>query len=255
MRRCYVLSVLIMLGAVSPLQAEPSYFTNKIGMKFVWIPPGVFTMGSPLEEKGRNPLEVPHRVTLTSGFFMGVYPVTQDQWHKVVSSTGYIAPAEGFDLLNPSRFVNLGNNPVDSVSWDHCQNFLKALRAIDKRHYRLPTEAEWEYACRAGDIRPQVNAPLKKAKSTMPVGRFPPNAFGVCDMNGNVAQWCEDRLAPYPTGSVTDPQGPDKGGNRVLRGASWEDGPAAYRPAARGWDAPVNRGQGTYGFRVCITPK
>ena len=115
----------------------PEPYTNSIGMKFVWIPPGNFVMGSPKEEKLRNDNETQHKVTLTKGFYMGVYTVTQEEWQAVMGK-------------NPSWFKGEKNLPVEQVPWDDCQEFIKKLREKDKKPYRLPTEAEWEYACRAG---------------------------------------------------------------------------------------------------------
>jgi sulfatase modifying factor 1 len=277
MTRLFCLSLAVILASHVPIQAQPKvppkYLTNSIGMKFVWIPPGSFLMGSPKGEKNRNDLEVQHSVKLTKGFYMGVCAVTQEEWRDVILSTNYQKPAEGFDLINPSRFVEEKKMPLDTVSWNDCQIFLKKLGEKDKKPYRLPTEAEWEYACRAGTTTPfhlgdtiattQANynggvygAGRKGAnrQSTTPVGSFPPNAWGLYDMHGNVAQWCQDRFAKYPQQAVVDPQGPDKGGSRVLRGGSWEDAPALCRSACRAWDSPDNRGLGTFGFRVCFFP-
>jgi formylglycine-generating enzyme len=275
MTRLSCLSLIVVLASNVPSHAQqkdkPTDFTNRIGMKFVWIRPGEFTMGSPKEEKDRNVLEVEHTVTLTKGFFMSVYPVTQEQWHAIMSPD-YVAPAEGFDLSNPSRFQGKKNLPVDTVSWDDCQLFIKKMRQKDGLRYRLPTEAEWEYACRAGTTTPfhfgktlssdQANFSAaatpgngKKSvngKRTMPVGSFPPNAWGLYDMHGNVAQWCHDRFGNYPEQAMVDPQGADKGGTHVLRGGSWEDGPGRCRSACRAWDSPINRGRGTFGFRLCF---
>ena len=178
-------------GKLCPNQAQekkdpPKDFTNSIGMKFVWIPPGNFMMGSPKEEKERRSTdETQHKVTLTKGFYMGVYTVTQEQWQEVMGN-------------NPSHFKGEKNLPVEKVSWDDCQEFIKKLREKDKKAYRLPTEAEWEYACRAGTTTPfhfgetistdQANyngnviyGNGKKGvyrKKTTPVGSFPANAWG-----------------------------------------------------------------------------
>src|SRR5471030_1788704 len=119
----------------------PKNFTNSLGMKFVWIPPGTFLMGSPKEEKGREAIETQHKVTLTKGFYMTVYLVTQEQWKEVMGN-------------NPSHFKGEKNLPVEQVSWEDCQAFIKKLREKDKRAYRLPTEAEWEFCCRAGTKTP-----------------------------------------------------------------------------------------------------
>ena len=196
----------------------PKTFTNSIGMKFVWIPPGSFVMGSPLGEKERQHIETQHKVTLTKGFYMGVYTVTQEEWQVVMGS-------------NPSIFKGEKNLPVEKVSWDDCQEFIKKLREKDRKPYRLPTEAEWEYACRAGTKTPfhfgetisteQANyngnfvyADGKKGvfrDKTTPVGSFPANAWGLHDMTGNVWQWCQDWSGEYPQKDVVDPQGPKTG--------------------------------------------
>jgi len=178
------------------LERKPGeIITNNLGMKFTWIPPGTFMMGSPKEEEGRFDNENQHKVTLTKGFYMGVYTVTQEQWQAVMDN-------------NPSHFKGEKNLPVDSVSWTDCQEFIKKLREKDKdkKAYRLPTEAEWEYSCRAGTTTPfhfgetistdQANYFGEAVygngkvgvyrKKTTPVGTFPANAWGLHDMHGNV---------------------------------------------------------------------
>lgn len=237
----------------------PKYFTNSIGMKFVWIPPGTFIMGSPEAEEGRKVDEIQHRVTLSKGFYMGVYTVTQEEWQAVMGN-------------NPSKFRGEKNLPVHSVSWDVCQEFIKKLREKDQKPYRLPTEAEWEYACRAGTTTPfhfgetistdQANyngqlAPYGKGKKGVyrekatPVGSFPANAFGLFDMHGNVWQWCQDSYSAYPQTDVVNPQGPKKGGRPVFRGGSWDNYPLNCRSARR-----VSGGPGVItdylGFRLCF---
>src|ERR1039457_4264129 len=174
----------------------PKHFTNSLGMKFVWIPPGNFMMGSPKEEKERIDNETQHKVTLTKGFYMGVHLVTQEQWQSVMNN-------------NPSHFKGEKNLPVEQLSWEDCQEFIKKLRDKDKKAYRLPSEAEWEYACRAGTKTPfwfgktistdQANykgsyGNGKKGvdrQKTTPVGSFPANAWGLCDTHGNLWEWCQ----------------------------------------------------------------
>src|SRR3984957_2530594 len=135
MKRPSCLAVVVALASTVPIHAQPKgppkNFTNSIGMKFVWIPPGTFMMGSPKEEKERQDDETQHKVTLTKGFYMGVHLVTQEQWQAVVGN-------------NPSDFRGEKNLPVENVSWDDCQEFIAKLRDKDKKLYRLPTEAEWE---------------------------------------------------------------------------------------------------------------
>jgi formylglycine-generating enzyme required for sulfatase activity len=233
-------------------------FTNSLGMKFVWIPPGTFMMGSPKEEKERIDNETQHKVTLTKGFYMGVYTVTQEQWQGVMGN-------------NPSNFKGEKNLPVEQVSWDDCQQFIKKLREKDKKAYRLPTEAEWEYSCRAGTKTPfhfgetistdQANyngnftyGTGKKGvyrEKTTPVGSFPANAWGLHDMHGNVWQWCQDGYGNYPQEDVVDPQGAEKGAFRVLRGGSWIFNPRYCRSAFRYRDGPGPR-LNYCGLRVCF---
>ena len=142
MQRLYCLALAATLASGFATHAQdkkdpPKDFTNSLGMKFVWIPSGTFLMGSPKEEVGRQPNETQHKVTLTKGFYMGVYTVTQEQWQAVMGN-------------NPSNFKGEKNLPVEQVSWNDCQDFINKLREKDKKAYRLPSEAEWEYACRAG---------------------------------------------------------------------------------------------------------
>jgi formylglycine-generating enzyme required for sulfatase activity len=246
---------------VQPRKDPPKHFTNSIGMKFVWIPPGSFMMGSPKEEKKRQDNETQHKVTLSKGFYMGVYTVTQEQWQAVMGD-------------NPSNFNGEKSLPVEKVSWDDCQEFIKKLREKDKdkKAYRLPTEAEWEYACRAGTKTPfhfgetistdQANyngnyiyGDGKKGmyrEKTTPVGSFPANVWGFYDMHGNVWQWCEDWYADYPQKDVVDPQGPEKGQSRVLRGGSWRFPPESCRSALRDRYVPGLR-INFIGFRLCFS--
>src|ERR1043166_2051343 len=242
----------------SKKDGKPDQVTNSLGMKFAWIPAGSFLMGSPKQEKERQANETQHKVTLTKGFYMGIHLVTQEQWQAVMGN-------------NPSGFKNEKNLPVEVVSWNDCQKFLKKLVEKDKKPYRLPTEAEWEYACRAGTTTPfhfgetistdQANyngngvygdgkKGVYRAKTT-PVGSFPANAFGLHDMHGNVLQWCQDWYGEYPQGNVVDPQGADKGQFRAVRGGSWHYGPDGCRSAYRFKNHPDDR-YSNFGFRVCF---
>ena len=248
---------------VQPKKAPPKPFTNSIGMKFVWIPPGTFMMGSPKEEKHRRNDETQHKVTLTKGFYMGVYTVTQQEWQAVMGE-------------NNNKYTAVKNLP-HVTNWEDCQEFVKKLREKDKKPYRLPTEAEWEYCCRAGTTTPfyfgetistnQVNyngqfpyenqeRGLSRGK-TMPVGSFPANAWALYDMHGNIWQWCQDFYREYTPKDVTDPQGPDKGGLHVLRGGSYVNPPDMSRSAYRFWAGDYLRGNSGLrinhgGFRVCF---
>jgi len=262
MKRLIFISLVVALACGSPIQARekdpPKNFTNSIGMKFVWIPPGTFMMGSPKEEKKRQDNETQHKVTLTEGFYIGVFTVTQEQWHEVTGK-------------NSSKFKGEKNLPVDSVSWEDCQEFIKKLREKDKKAYRLPTEAEWEFSCRAGTTAPffcgetistdQANyngtytyGDGKKGvyrEKTTPVGSFPANAWRLHDMHGNVFQWCQDWYGDYAKKDVVDPQGPDKGKGRVLRGGSWLFDPQNCRSAFRLGIEPGFRSH-YFGLRVCF---
>ena len=145
MKRSLLICLLFALINRIPVQAvessPPRTYTNSLGMKFVWIAPGTFMMGSPKEEKERSTDELQHKVTLTKGFYMGIYAVTQEQWTEMMGK-------------NPSKFTDGKNLPVEQVNWMECQEFIKKLQEKDKKPYRLPTEAEWEYACRAGKTTP-----------------------------------------------------------------------------------------------------
>jgi formylglycine-generating enzyme required for sulfatase activity len=217
-------------------------------------------MGSAKTEKHRNGNEHQHKVTLTKGVYMSVSLVTQEQWKEVMEKT-------------PSMFAGEKHLPVDSVSWNDCQDFLKKLKEKDKRPYRLPTEAEWEYACRAGTttpyhfgetisskqanyIREVASDKDKKTPSllkTTPVNSFPANAWGLHDMHGNVSQWCQDWYGDYPQKDVVDPKGPAQGTNRVLRGGSWYHAADYCRSACRSWGEPAQRNY-NIGVRLCFTP-
>ena len=193
-------------------------FTS-IAKEMVLIPAGKFKMGSPASEKGRSDDEPQHQVTLTKSYYMGTYEVTQEHWESVMES-------------NPSSKTKGAKLPVTDVSWGDCQGFIKKLNASTKGGYRLPTEAEWEFACRAGTttrysfgdkITPKdANYRDSKIGKPVAVGSYKPNAFGLYDMHGNVWEWCEDLEADYPKGAITGPKGgPATEECRVLRGGSF----------------------------------
>jgi len=189
-------------------------WTNSIGMDFVSIPPGTFILGS--DSRAADPDERPlHTVTITRSFEMATTEVTQAQWKAVMGG-------------NPSKFQG-EDLPVEQVSWEDAQAFLRKLNAKEgTTHYRLPTEAEWEYACRAGagiDRQGDMSAfawydPNSEGR-THAVSQKQANAWGLYDMLGNVYEWCEDWKDAYPSGSVLDPRGPSRGSVRVARGGSW----------------------------------
>ncbi len=191
-----------------------SLWTNSIGVTFVLIPSGSFTMGSNSTE-GDNDEKPPHTVAISRSFYLARTEVTQAQWMALMKS-------------NPSKFQ--GNDlPVEQVSWNNAQEFIQNLNAMEKTtRYRLPTEAEWEYACRAGTAIDHSDdmssfgwySPNSQG-TTHPVGQKQANAWGLYDMLGNVYEWCEDWVDIYPREMVTDPHGPSSGSRRVARGGSW----------------------------------
>ena len=229
---------------------------NSIGTELVLIPPGKFTMGSPESEKDRNNAEDQAEVTLTKPFYLGKTEVTQAQWQAVMGTT----PWKG------KKYVREGDNySATYVNWDDAQAFCKKLSETEKAAYRLPTEAEWEYACRAGtttqfsfedDVSklsdyawwggPDGN--VKDELYAHEVGRKKANPFGLHDMHGNVWEWCEDRYADKLAGG-TDPWVTAGGSNRVYRGGSWGYGVAYCRSALRGRDQPHDRSD-LGGFRL-----
>jgi formylglycine-generating enzyme required for sulfatase activity len=232
-------------------------FTNSIGMELVWCPPGTFWMGSPEDEPWRYGDETLHQVTLTRGFWIGRYPVTQGQWERVTGG-------------NPSWFKRSGG-PVGNVLWKSALEFCQALSQRDGREYRLPTEAEWEYACRAGSTGAwcfgdheekfgdyawyNANSyDVNNDGETHPVGQKKPNAWGIYDMHGNSSEWCEDWYGDYPKGPTTDPVGPKIGASRVSRGGSWLDNAEDCRSAKRDWVEP-DKPHDAMGLRVAVGSK
>ena len=216
-------------------------------MEMIYVAPGSFTMGSPSFEEGRDDNEKQHHVTLTKGFWLGKYEVTQRQWKSVM---GY----------NPSRFKRNGNRPVEQVSWNECQEFIRKVNKNLNCRARFPNEAEWEYACRAGSTGFYAGSGLgsmgwydkNSEGTTHTVGRKQPNPWGFYDMHGNVWEWCNDWYGEYSSGSVTDPAGLASGGGRVLRGGSWFSSARDCRSADRNWRNPGYRSNG-YGFRLCCS--
>jgi formylglycine-generating enzyme required for sulfatase activity len=241
---------------------EKVYF-NSIGMKFVLMPKGSFIMGSQLKETGRNKEEKPHRVKISEAFYLQTTEVTQGQWKKIMGED------------NPSYFKECGDDcPVEQVSWNDAQTFIAKLNEKEKiKKYRLPTEAEWEYACRAktktafhtGDCisadqaNYNGNYPLQDCPEgeyrggTVAVGGFDPNPRGLYDMHGNVWEWCQDWKDKYPSRpSITDPKGPKHGKLRVLRGGSWNSMGRQVRTAYRSGSAP-DSSTSYIGFRVVLS--
>jgi len=244
--------------------------------ELVEIPAGSFTMGSLESERSRNPDEEPlHGVTISQSFFMSATEITQEQYRAI---TGW----------NPSIFSGCATCPVENVSWYDAADFCNQLtirqlaegKIPEGAKFRLPTEAEWEYACRAGTstrfyfgdvlecqdyFTPSFSCPAADPYIWMgfndeptsgrpkPVKQKEPNAWGLYDMSGNVSEWCQDVYGPYPNGDVIDPQGPIAGPMRVIRGGDWSGHLAQSRSGIRGSDQPRKRNdQGIYGFRVVL---
>ena len=263
--------------------APPEVFTNSLGMKFKWIGPGSFTMGSPTTEAGRAMDEYQREVTISKGFYIQTTEVTQKQWSRLMGN-------------NPSYFTACGENcPVENISWLDAQEFIKKLKAKYNMNYDMPTEAEWEYACRAGSKAAIYTGPLEilslnngpeldpiawyggnscagyngaddcserkgaqircQRCGTQPVAKKRPNAWGLYDMLGNVWEWCSDWYNNFPggykTGAVTDPRGPTIGTHRIIRGGGWFSGAAQCRSAFHDRSTPTVPSKGV-GLRIII---
>jgi sulfatase modifying factor 1 len=237
------------------------------GMEMIKVSPGEFLMGSPWSEKDRSDDELQHRVRLTEPFWLGKYPVTQKQWKAVMGN-------------NPSHFQG-DNLPVEMVSWEDAMEFCRRLTEMERTAgrlpgalaYCLPTEAQWEFACRAGTTTatafgnslssqeanfdgsyPYGGGWWRKGPNlgrTTQVGSYTANSWGFHDMHGNVWEWCADWYGSYPTGSVTDPAGAGSGTDRVYRGGGWGSSGGDCRSAGRGRDTPGNRNF-ALGFRPSL---
>ncbi len=241
----------------------PKEITNSIGMKLKLIPAGTFTMGSPIEEDGADEDEKEHQVTISKSYYLGAFEVTQGQYEQVMGG-------------NPSHFQkrvikkrDSSMYPVEQVSWEDAVKFCERLSELPEekkagRVYRLPTEAEWEYACRAGSKTAFTfgNNPSglgayawfngNSDGQTHPVGEKKANAWGLYDMHGNVWEWCSDWYGPDAKSAVVDPVGPRGGAFRVLRGGGWYHGAAFCRSANRHGYFPGIRDQSD-GFRVALS--
>ncbi len=234
-----------------------SIITNSVGMRLTLIPSGEFVMGSPDSESERGADEVRHRVTISRPFYLGVYEVTQAEYKSVTGR-------------NPSAHKG-PTNPVEQVNWDEANEFCRKLSELPAEkaaghRYRLPTEAEWEYACRAGTTTAygfgndkvllhefgwfSGNSGVTRLH---PVGRKKPNAWGLYDMHGNVWEWCHDWYGPFTNDHVVDPTGPTSGDVRVDRGGSWHYIGRFCRSASRYRFTPAQR-ISVLGFRVLRTP-
>jgi formylglycine-generating enzyme required for sulfatase activity len=220
------------------------------GIEMVWCPPGDFLMGSPEDEAGRSEDETQHRVTLTRGFWMAKTETTQGQWERVMGE-------------NPSRFSG-EDLPVETVSWDDVHGWLEKMNEKASLpsgwKWALPTEAQWEYACRAGterafagDLDEMAYYYENSGRMTNPAGTKKANAWGLHDMHGNVWEWCSDWWDNYSSGSSSDPTGATRGDYRVFRGGSWVCDAQRCRSANRFWHGSNNRSN-LLGFRPALVP-
>jgi formylglycine-generating enzyme required for sulfatase activity len=235
-------------------------FTNSIGMKFVLIPSGTFTMGSPSSENGRGNDETQHRVRLTKAFYLQTTEVTQGQWYAVMGTR----PWSGMEYVRD----RCSDCAASYISWDDAQRFIKKLNEKEGTNkYRLPTEAEWEYACRAGSTTMFCFGNSEsilgeyawyiynvffdsREKYPHTIAQKKPNTWGLYDMHGNLDEWCQGWYEKnYPTGDITDPTGPSSGTSRVLRGGSWRNPARFCRSASRGGVNPDVRNS-RFGFRL-----
>ena len=237
-----------------------TFFKNSLGMIFMQIPAGTFIMGSPEDESERTNDETQHQVTISKHFYMQTTEITQAQWKAIMNN-------------NPSYFSNCGDNcPVENVSFNDIKSFVDKLNTKGDGTYRLPTEAEWEYAARAGTqtpffigqclptnsanyngIMPFFGCPQgENRNTTLPVASFVPNAWGLYDMHGNIAEFCKDRYEyNYPSDSVIDPIGPSTGSTYVVRGGRW-NGPAWICRSARRTKVEPDYKAGDLGFRLVL---
>jgi formylglycine-generating enzyme required for sulfatase activity len=248
-------------AADAPADSLLSQATSATGIEMILVAPGTFMMGSPPSEPERDDHELQHQVTLSRGFWLGKNEVTQRQWQAVMGN-------------NPSKLKG-EDFPVEKVNWYDCVIFCNALSELEgltpayrisgesvtwigsADGYRLPTEAEWEYACRAGttgpfagDLDEMAIYALNSGRKTRSVGTRKPNSWGFHDMHGNVLEWVWDRyMRDYGASWVFDPTGPDEGLYRIERGGSWHYNPRGCRSASRATDIPGARSN-SVGFRL-----
>ena len=254
--RSALLSILLVCGSAILANAQQlKEITNSIGMKLVLIHPGSFTMGSPEGEEGRKDNEKPHEVTIDKPFYLGAHEVTQEQYEKVMGN-------------NPSKSKGTAK-PVENLSWESAISFCQKLTELPDektagREYRLPTEAEWEYACRAtsasaycfGDSSELLDEYAWSSENskgkTQPVGQRKPNRWGLYDMHGNVLEWCMDSYADYPSASAPDSQRSSDKTYRMMRGGSFFFGGIFCRSALRNRAKPSDSSF-NIGFRVSLS--
>jgi uncharacterized protein (TIGR02996 family) len=262
----------LLAGGMQPVRPTQ---TLGPGMEFAWIPPGSFWMGSPLEEAERGDDETQHPVKLTRGFWMGVTPVTQGQWLAVKGNnpSWFSRNGLGKDVVREVSDTDLAHFPVESVCWYDAQVTCEKLSKQVNKTIRLPTEAEWEYACRAGTRTPFHFGPIADGtlanldgrvpyEQTMPgpylgrltpVGNYAPNPWGLLDCHGQVCEWCQDEYTErYEKLIDSDPCYVLTGQSRVLRGGSWNDAPTYCRASSRNFNGPAVCNC-DFGLRVCYT--
>ena len=281
-----------LIGTLAVSPSMQTYTTPTYGMTFNFLPVGTFTMGSPADEPGRENDEIQHQVTLTGSFYMQTTEVTQQQWKEVVLdavAAGYLA--DGVLDEQPSTSAGAVYNPeypVETVTWNNVNTWITALNQLTGRSYALPTEAQWEYAARAttttawaysynyddsaagkaieDDFNPNLAAmgwyvwqtgtssTVGYGTETKPVAKKQSNGWGLYDMHGNVAEWCQDWYGAYPSRSVTDPQGAASSiGERVYRGGHYNDDAGFTRSAAR-FSSDPDASTAFLGFRLTLYP-
>jgi formylglycine-generating enzyme required for sulfatase activity len=249
---CLSLLTLFLFGGAVAVHAAEKTYTNSIGMEFVLIPAGDFLMGS--DKSSETPQ---HRVSISKSFYMGKYEVTQAQWETVMGRRRNLSEFKG------------RTNPVEQVSWGDIKRFIWHLNKQEGHNrYRLPTEAEWEYAARAGsnstyffgDSRESLGRYAwysnNSERTTHPVGQKEANAWGLYDIYGNVEEWVQDWYGEYSASSVTDPRGPSSGSYRVVRGGDWSSIATDCRSSSRSFSRrAVQRGEhfDVWGFRLALS--
>ena len=243
----------LLASSCQAADAPPQTYLNSIKMEFVRVPAGVFFMGSQDYEEGSSKEKPRHEVHITKPFYLGKYEVTQRQWLAVMGTE------------HPSNFSS-PDRPVDEVSWNDVQLFIQKLNELEREgSYRLPTEAEWEYAARAGSetaysfgdnskskpLTEYAWYELNAEKQSHPVGTLQPNAWGLYDMHGNISEWVQDLYGKnyYAISPKEDPMGPATGRKRVVRGGSWIHQAYSCRSAFRGYFS-ADYTDSDFGFRI-----
>ena len=248
----FVLAVNAQNDSQSLEPSNKTFTVNGVSFTMVYVQGGTFTMGATSEQGSSDPWdsEKPvHSVTLSS-YMIGQTEVTQALWQAVMGD-------------NPSEFTGDSHRPVECVSWEDCQTFLRKLNSLTGQKFRLPTEAEWEFAARGGvnslgykysgsnNIGDVAWYDVNSDNTTHPVGTKQPNELGIYDMSGNVWEWCSDWFGSYSSSSQTNPQGSSSGSDRVDRGGGWGNGAGSCRVAMRLWGSPGDRGD-DLGLRLSL---